>query len=334
MELLEDEFVILKDETCHIVSGAGQSIKIVPGTLYLTNQKMFVTTPYDKVNKHFMNLNDVSQCIKAETNDCDLLKIIGSNPLHTLSIYIPNPDHQDTFAQILQKLLETLGTGQTQFDALALGLQRRVKEAGTIENFYNTYNDIKDNLIQEPPTQAAAKANDQTIQLLSHFQPAPFQIIAVIEDVINRSEMLLFATIGGILLFFTLVFMYIPFGFFVSFAAFVIILKYGIDIILAKDNYGAKKHNTSGKWRQTFRKIIGTFEKFRISFDKRLLWKNPKQTLDVEFFLLSVALIFLAFDPAFVLATALFGQGFVERWNPFGFGSLWEIITNLFSINK
>ena len=102
----------------------------------------------------------------------------------------------------------------------------------------------------------------------------------------------------------------------------------------AKENSAAKKHNSSMKWRKAFRKIIGTFEKFRISLDKRLLWKNPKQTLEVEFFLLSVALLFLGFDPAFVLATALFGQGFVERWNPFGFGSLWEIITNLFSFNK
>ena len=334
MDLLEDEFVIIKDETCHLVSGQGQSIKIVPGTLFLTNQKMFVTTPYDKINTHFMNLNDVSKCMKTETNDCDYLKIIGSNPLHTLSIYIPNPDHQNTFAEILQKLLETLVTGQTQFDALALGLQRRVREAETIEKFYETYSVIKDNLIQEPPTQAAAKANDQTIQLLTHYQPAPFQFIAVIEDVIGRSETLLFATIGGILLLFTLIFMYIPFGFFVSFTMFVVILKHGINIIFAKENSAAKKHNSSMKWRKAFRKIIGTFEKFRISLDKRLLWKNPKQTLEVEFFLLSVALLFLGFDPAFVLATALFGQGFVERWNPFGFGSLWEIITNLFSFNK
>ena len=308
MELGEDEFVILKDETCHIVSGAGQSIKILPATLYLTNKRMYVSTPYDKVNKYFMLLNDVSTCIKTETNDCNLLKIVGSNPLHTLSIFIPNPDHQDTFAAILTKLLETLGTGQSQFDALALGLQRRIREAGTIDNFYETYNSIKDNLIKEPPTQAAAKENDQTIQLLSHYQPAPFQFIAVIEDMIRRSEALFFAVICGIVLIFNLIFLYIPFGFFTSFTLFVAILKYGINIIFAKDNTSNKKHNSSAKWRKTFRKIIGTFEKFRVSFDKRLLWKNPKQTLDVEFLLLSVALLFLAFNPAFVLATALFVQ--------------------------
>ena len=330
--LIEDEFVILKDESCQIVLPTDKNVNLRPGTLYLTNQQIFVTSIYDKVYKYYMKLNDISKCFEADANGTKYLKIVGSNPLHILSIYLP--DQQTIFAQILQKMLETLGTGHThEFDILALSLQRRVKKAGSLDNFYNTYNDIKEDLIQEPPTQAE-KDNDQTIQLLSHFQPAPFQIIAVIEDLIKRSELLLFATIGGFLLFFTLVFMYIPFGFFVTFTTFVVILKYGIDIIFAKENTGAKKHNTSGKWRKTFRKIIGTFEKFRISFDKRLLWKNPKQTLDVEVFLLSVALIFLGFDPAFVLATALFGQGFVERWNPFGFGSLWEIITNLFSFNK
>ena len=336
MELSQDEFVILKDDMCHIVTGAGQQIKILPSTLYLTNKRVFVTTPYDKINKYFMDLDIINTCLKAETNDCNLLKIVGTNPLNTLSIYIPNQEHQDTFAEILQKLLTTMDEGQTQFDALALGLQRRVRESGDINKFYDEYNNIKDNLINEPPTQAASKESEQSIKLLTHFEETPFKFIDVIDDMINRSEVLFFAVLAGLILLANFIFLYIPIGFFLSFTIFLVLLKNGVQIIFTKDSAKLRKktQETSQKWRMRFSKIIGSFEKFRVAFEKRLMWKNPRQTLDVVMFLLSVSLLFRFFDPAFVLATAMFGLGFVERWNPFGFGSLSEIITNLFTFSK
>jgi hypothetical protein len=336
MELSSDEFVILKDDMCHIVTGAGQQIKILPSTLYLTNKKVFVASQYEKLNKYCMELNAINTCLKAEMNDCNVLKIIGRNPLNTLSIFIPNIEHQETFAEILQKLLVTMDAGQTQFDALALGLQRRVRESGDINKFYDEYNSIKDNLIKEPPTQAAIKESEQSIKLLTHFQETPFKFIDIVDDMINRDEILFFTVFASFILISNFIFLFIPFGFFLSFSLFLILLKGGVSIIFAKDSskLRKKKQETSQKWRIRFRKIIGSFEKFRVAFERRLLWKNPRQTLDVVMFLLSVALLFRFFDPAFVLATSMFGLGFVERWNPFGFGSLSEIITNLFTFSK
>lgn len=332
--LSPEEFVILQDDMCHFVSGTDSQIKILPSTLFLTNKKILIKTPYDKVNTYFINIADIDTFVQTETNDCNVLKMIGKDPKNTLSIFFPDPDHQSTFSELLAKLLETQQIGQTQFDALALGIQRRVRECGDVNKFYTEYHTIKDNIINEPP-QAVQPVSENAVKLLYHFQGASSQSIDAFNDMISRSETLFFATVIGFILVFNILFILMPFGMFVCATLFIIILNRGTKLLFSKDakNLKQKMKELDQQLRKRFRKIIGSFERFKTAFDRRILWKNPRETLEVEIFLLSVALMFYAFDPAFVLATSMFGLGFVERWNPFGFGSLQEIIAELFNFS-
>ena len=333
--LSPEEFIILQDDMCHIVSETNNQIAILPSTLFLTNKKLLVKTIYDKVNTHFINIADIDSFEQTEVNDCNVLKMIGRDPKNTLGIFFTDPDHQKTFAELLSKLLETQQIGQAQFDALALGIQRRVRECGDVNKFYVEYHTIKDNIINEPPPQVVEQVNENAVKLLSHFQGVSSQTIDALNDMISRSETLFFATFVGLILIFNLLLILVPFGLFVSATVFILILNRGIKLLFSKDakNIKQKMKELDQQLRKRFKKILGSFEVFKSSFDRRLLWKNPRQTLEVELFLFSIALMFYNFDSAFVLATSMFGLGFVERWDPFGFGSLYEILAELFTFS-
>ncbi|EAY21783.1 hypothetical protein TVAG_238090 [Trichomonas vaginalis G3] len=136
--------------------------------------------------------------------------------------------------------------------------------------------------------------------------------------------MLFFGTFVGLILTFKLLLIIVTIRFFVSSTVFLLTINRGIKFLFSKDskNIKQKMKELDQQLRKRFKKILGSFEEFKSSFDRELLWKNPRQTMEVELFLFSIALMFYNFDSAFVLATSILGLGFVERWDPFGFCSL------------
>ena len=64
--------------------------------------------------------------------------------------------------------------------------------------------------------------------------------------------------------------------------------------------------------------------------DMRLRWGNPRATADICLYFLTAMFLFMNLDPALILTLTLFTFGFLEGWNPFGFGTLSDMLRNLF----
>ncbi|KAK8860404.1 hypothetical protein M9Y10_012069 [Tritrichomonas musculus] len=323
--LASDEFVIMVDPSSHLVQGKGTQFSLTPSKLFLTNRHIFISPSVKNVDLEEIQLSDIKETKIQEINDCTVLTLLANDEIN---VFIPDPDQEHAFMEILNKLVSALENGQIDCDSLALSLQRRYIESETIASFYQTVSANKDNLVEQP----MADTTPENL-ILNHYTPAPIRFIDVVVSLINMGDFFVFAILSTIVLFFSILFHFIPIGVLVCGLTAFIISRYGFQVIFSK-----KKHITNIKLPNSsnnpqIRSYIKSYETFSESFKKRILWRNPRSTLETVMFLISSATMFAFFDPAFVLMISMFGLSFVERWNPFGFGSPQEIISNLFTLS-
>ena len=323
--LMSDEFVIIRDESCHLIHGSGQQIALTPATLYLTNRKVYVEPQVPNVPPASLALEQIETTEETETNDCLCLWINKS-----LTIFVPEHEHQVSFGELVMKLSAAAKREQIECDSMSLSLQRRFIEAKTLSRFYAQYKANKDNLVDEPPIEAEM----DTLEMLQQINAAPVRVVDVLTDFIGLGEFVpfaLFITFIGVL---AIVFVYVPLGVFVCGLAFLAIMKHGFSLIFSKTPRKDEFYKFAPRISRDFKAYIQSYEIFTNAFRKRFMWRNPRQTLETAMFLVSTAAMFAFCDPAFVLLIALIGLSYVERWNPFGFGSISEILTALFQFNS
>lgn len=322
--LASDEFVIMLDSSIHLVQGKGTQFSLTPSKLFLTNRHIFISPTVQNVDLVEIQLSDIKEMKIQEINDCSVLTMQASDEIN---IFIPDPDQQRAFQEIVNKLTAALEKGQIDCDSLALSLQRRYIESETVASFYETVSANKDNLVEQPLNES----NPENI-ILTHYTPAPIRFIDVIVSLINMGDSFVFAIFATIILFLSILFHFIPIGVLICGLTAFIISRYGFQVIFSKKKPITNIFPNSSNNPQ-IRSYIKSYDTFTESFKKRILWRNPRSTLETVMFLISSATMFAFFDPAFVLMISMFGLSFVERWNPFGFGSPQEIISNLFTLS-
>ncbi|OHS94627.1 hypothetical protein TRFO_11011 [Tritrichomonas foetus] len=325
--LASDEFIISSDPSCHLVQGIGKQFSITPAIVFLTNRHVFVLPTVKKIDLEIIVLSDVSEIKIVDMSEylsCSILSI--QEQQRELNIFIPEPDQQRAFLEITKKLVAALENGQIDCDSLALSLQRRFIESDTIGSFYQTVSANKDNLVEQPPVDM-----DPTFEMLNHFTPAPVRLVDVVSNMMSMGDFFVFAVLSTIIGIFSILFFFIPFGVFVCGLSSIIITRYGFQLIFSKR---PRKTNLDlfNKESPQIQSYLRSYEIFTEGFKKRILWRNPRSTLETVMFLLSTAAMFIFFDSAFVLTISMFGLAFVERWNPFGFGSAQEIFSALFQL--
>lgn len=323
--LASDEFVILKDTACHLLIGSELQINLYPSVLYLTNRQIYVKPLIPNIDVASIDISGISLYEEKEMNDCLGLAITGKEN-QLIRIFIPDNQQQKGFTKLLDKLMTESQKSQNQCDSLALSVQRRVIESKSLSEFYQCLEENLDNLVEEPPQM---DSQDPAVEILCTLSPAPLRFVDVFNNLISINETFFFTIMVTIIAFFSVVFAVIPFGVFLCGSAFVLITQYGFQLIFSKTPKKLKHLGFDTKFVRQFQGFIDSYEKFYGYFCKRILWGNPRYTLETVMFLLSTALLFAFYDPAFVLTISMFGLGLVERWNPFGFGSLPEIFSSL-----
>lgn len=323
--LASDEFVISVDTSSHLIQGKGNQFSLTPAHLFLTNRHIFVSPTVQNIDLVTIQLAEITNMNIHEMNDCLLLTIQADDEIN---IFIPDPEQQHAFMEIVTKLVAALSNGQIDCDSLALSLQRRFIESESTTAFYQTVSANKDNLVEQPPVDQL----DSPYEMLNHINPTPIRLLDVVVNLLNLGDFFVFSIFTTIVLLLSVLFYFVPFGVVVCGVTSSVITRKGFQMIFSKRprNKKNKHHTTKNPQLQSY---IKSYETFTEAFKKRILWRNPRATLETVIFLLSTATMFVFYDPAFVLMISMFGLSFVERWNPFGFGSLQEIISNLFTLS-
>jgi hypothetical protein len=319
--LNSDEFIIIKDDSCQLIHGSPPKVSLSPSSLYLTNRRVYIEPRFQGKARAQVALASISSTEETIQNDILVLKLKGQ-PL--VSVFIPDNENQHSFGELILKLAAAAKNSETDCDALSLSLQRRFIECQqSLREFYRLFHANKNHLVNGPPTDVPHPGSFQ--------EGGAMQAVEFLCDMITFSEYFPLGLIVTLVCILSLVFYFIPFGVVFCGAIFMAMMKIGFSLIFSKTPW-RNEDGMAMKGAVTCETgSIRVYETFRDAFRKRFLWRNPRHTLETAVFLLSTAAMFAFCDPAFVLGISLVGLAFIERWNPFGYGSISEIFSALFS---
>jgi hypothetical protein len=313
-----DEFIILRDPSCQAARMHQGQYSFYPSVLYLTNRRVHISSLVPFVDPQFITLDSIHTSEICLFNDAVGIKLAGSA---SVTFFLPETEHQELFLKLVSKLSSAAKSGQIDCDSIGLSVQRRFLQSASIGAFYTSAAGNEDHF-DGPPVEST---EDEFLR--SSPESFPVRMLAFVIDVMNVGELFLIAFFFTILGLMSILFWLIPFGVSSCGVIFLLMIRHGFGMIFSKKP-GRNLKRPSGEFGGG---SIKAFNQFVEAFRKRLLWRNPRRTLETVMFLLSTAIMFAFFDPAFVLFLSLVGLAFVERWNPFGFGHISEIFSNLFS---
>lgn len=310
--LESDEFVVLHYGRCDAISGDGSDAALTPLILSLTNRRI-IMQPLIGAAHSAMPLRDIESLSLREHSGQPIISVIcARNPPLRLLI----PDCIPGFAKVASQLCRAAARGSAARDAAALRLRERAERCGSAAAF----------LRSECGGSDVIRAED----LYRRRRARRLSPVEIANDLIERGEALLFALSAAAVCALSILFACIPFGVCVCGAAFVFVAQYGLRLLFSE---GDDDDECSGAGAVQVEVELPGLEGRRGVLEDRFLWRNPRHTLEVFLFLFSTALIFMCYSPALILAAALVVFAYIERWNPFGFGSLSDIITNLFDFS-
>ena len=328
LDLGNDEFVILKDDTCHIVLGSGFQISLAPSVLYLTNRRLVVKPTYTEARPSCVSLFKVTSFCEKEINDCAVLFAFSSDA-EPLKLFFPDSAKQTAFVDILTKLASACELGAAHCDSFSLALQRSVRKASSLAEFFTLYQEDPNAALDDP----LARGNTNPgIEILTQMNANPKAFFDTLVAAFELSEHLFFGVVITAVIVLSLLFRMLPFGVWFFGLVFVLIVRYGVRVLFSYEEVDAKAREIDSKLRNQFRHLLDAYEECKTTFHNRFLWTCPRQTLEVVMFVLACGLLFSCLDPATILAFSMIGLAVVERWNPFGFGSLADMVTTLFDL--
>ena len=316
------EFLILKDESFHAVGQAGLQIQITPSALYLTNLHVFVEPRYDVEITRKLALSDITSFSDSIVNDCPVLDVICAESGQKLHLFIPDETRKTAFRSIVERLVSSCRIGQTSCDRVAVRLRRAAQDSPTLESFYELVA-TKGVGGADSATASAHRDGAKAARARLARGLAPCAFFA---DWVDTSPHLFFATLvllAGVL---SRVLHHVSFGTLASGSSLVLVVILGIRRLA-----GAKSPEklAGDDADAAVRDFLVATDEFAACIDERLLWGNPWKTLEVAVLCLCLVLLFVFFDPAFLLLVSLVGLAFFDRWNPFGLGSLSTILSHL-----
>ena len=323
-----DEFVIMKDDTCHIVFGSGFQFSLAPSVLYLTNRRIIAKPVFLDSPPSYVYVAKITSFSEKEINDCTVL-ITASVDAEPLKLFFPDNSKQDAFCDILAKMCAASKLGPAQCDSFALALQRSVLKAKSLAEFFEKYREDPNSALDDP---LRSGSTNPAIEILTQINANPKALFETLVATFELSEHLFFGVVVTGVAMLSILFRILPFGVWFFGLVFALVARYGVRVLFSYEEVDAKAREIDSKLRNQFRHLLDAYEECKTTFHNRFLWTCPRQTLEVVMFVLACGLLFSCLDPATILAFSMIGLAVVERWNPFGFGSLTDMVTTLFDL--
>ena len=326
-ELENGEFLILKDDTCHLVGQESMQIQFTPAILYLTNQHIFLDPRYDVESTRKLVLGDVVRIVQTINNDCPVLDILSEDSGQSIHVFIPDESHRIGFASILRQLCKAKEKGQRSCDKYAMNMRRSIQNAESLSSFYKSYNTAPDyDQAKVLAKQEKKLAKERKVRDYLKASLIPFNFIS---DFLNTCPEFFFATVVILVALLSSLFSYISIGVFFPSFCLLIIFYYGKLRIM--NNFKPKDKISPEDAHRPLRPFIRVSNEFQEKFDNRIKWGNAELTLEVTIFLTVLCLLFLFVDPAILLVISIFGLALIERWDPIGSGCLSYHLSRLIS---
>lgn len=325
-EALENgEFLILSDDSFHAVGQAGLQIQITPTALYLTNFHLFMEPQFDVEITRKIALAEISGFVDAIVNDCPVLDIVSEDSGQTIHLFIPDDTRKAAFTSIVSRLLDGMKINQEACDKEALLLRRSYQTSESLQSFYET---VVNGKTEEDEREEAQKEEKKEMKKKAretvHRSLVPFNFFA---DFVQTSHHLFFSVVVLIVGLLSRIFKFVSFGTFISGLFFILIVIFGLQKVRGKKYIGERISPDDAE--PSVREFLASSNKFLDHVERRLFWGAPEATLEIVTFLLTLVLLFLLFDPVWLLLVSLVGLSFFDRWDPFGCGSLSTILSKV-----
>lgn len=301
------ELIVLKF-SCHLIVNDIFQDVFVPALLYLTNKRVFIESTIDSSKVYSIPFKEIIEIERTKSLDYFSFVI---RALTDVSIMV-DFEHIPRFISIIKTLTESSLRSGSECDYYSHILKNKFEKAGNIQRFIQSLEDshyfMDDKLVIDIPI---------THRMIRHFD--------ILREVIEIDEFVIFAILFLISSHLNLLFHFMNFGAFICGSGFLFLVILGFHVIFSKTVKIEKDQSN------VFNDEQKNIHYYIDNFQKRIFWKIPKKTLDVALFLFSGTLLFSFCDPFIVLGISLIAMSFVEKWDPFGFGSFPEIISNFFS---
>ena len=301
------EFIVLRF-SCHLILKDIFQEIFVPSLLFVTNKRIFIESTIDSKQTYSIPYQEIVEMEQAKSFDRYSFVI---RALIDVSVMV-DFEYVQRFISIIKTLRESSIRSHSECDYYSNLLKGKFDKVGNIQRFFVSMEKskyfINDNLVLEFP--------------LSYGVIRNFDIL---REIIEADEFIIFSIIFLIATLLNLSFNFANFGILMCGSGFILLTANGFHMIFTKTPKIKSEPSFENKDEQN--EIKYYFD----NFQKRIFWKTPKKTLDVVFFLFTATLLFIFCDPLIVLGISLIAMSFVERWDPFGFGSFSEIISDFFS---
>jgi hypothetical protein len=322
LEGLENgEFVILTEDSFHAVDQAGQQVQLCPVTLHLTNHHIFakpqLATQIQIQEK--LVVFSITSFGHAVVNDLDVLEIYCELPRPALRLFIPDDTRRRVFREVVDDL-------RGSSDRSALSLRRSVQDAESLQNFYENYKGLPPEPVEleaAPPQDPRARERATVLALRAVLRP-----INIVANLIEISPRLAFVAIFCSAAAVSLVCRFVSFGALAGAVGVLLAIVFGVRKVVGPVRSGPPPIAAEDV-EISVRDFVATTNSLSELLDKRIFWGQPELTLNLAAFALCILVLFVLFDPAFLLVLSLIGLAFFERWNPIGAGSISTALSKL-----
>lgn len=327
LDLEEKEFVVLSDKSCHIASSSGKQISIIPSTVIITNRRVIIRPMHGVPEEDIRRLSDITEVEKGIASDCSIIQI-RSPQQDEVWIHIPTEKHLVSMTKLLDMLIAATSRSQRELDTTASALVREIDALG-LGAFYERFDSIKESIETDPLIQSS-----QIQYFLSTINPKASTFFKIHGDIVLRSETLWFAIAIMVIILLGLIFKLCPFGCVVSLGIFSLIAQKGVKICIPRNRSEEKKDDRrmsamNAAFRRRFPVFYAELDRFKDAFHQCISWESPRRTFEILLFLFATTLAFTFLSPALLLFLSTVAFFVIERFNPFGYGSISDIVSGI-----
>ena len=323
-ELENGEFLILEDRSCHMVGQTGNQLQFTPSTLSLTNIHIFLNPQFDVEILRKIALSDITKFSQKTVDDSTFLEILSEDSAQSIYLFIPEESHRTAFVTLFKKLCAANDLGQDKCNECALNYRRKLQTAESLNAFYELINSGPE---EEGINEQRAHENELQMHQFSSYFEKLFIFCNYFADIIETSPLFFFIPlmlIAGVL---TVILKYVNLGVFLPF-----VLLAAIVFVAILKNIGKIKEEGDPDFSNSppnIKEFMTPVHNFKHNVKSRFSWISAEGTLQTCEFLLVLIIMFECLDTFFILVASLIGLAFVERWDPFRFGSLSTFLSHL-----
>ena len=302
------EFLILTDDSFHAVGKAGLQIQLTPTTIYLTNMHIFLKPQFNIEMNREISIRDIAGFDNTSVNECPVLDILCENLGQSIHIFIPDETRQEVFYNIIKEMHSRMTNSEEECNKYSIMVRKKIQEYDSLQHFYDHF--LKSKMDPTQDIDEKEKKINLVFDYLKYYFK-PFDFVADIIDNDLKTLLYVFVVFVEIL---SIVFSYYSFGVFHACLCLLLLIFSGLKHFTKK--YDEFKYIQPDSVPTPLKSYVKENNKFVESFEERFLWKNPQKSLEVAIFLVILALLFILFDPLFLLVFSLIGLTLLNRWNP------------------